>query len=101
MRLLTEALIKRFAEVGEQDIPNPIVVAHFFDPCGIADWFATAYYPKDNVIFGWAEIIPGGGEWGYTSIDELASFKGQLGIGIERDLYWKEKHASEVERIPK
>ncbi len=35
-------------------------------------------------------------EWGYTSLDELEAYKGPLGIGIERDLYWKEKKASEV-----
>ena len=101
MRLLTKALIKRFAEVGDQDIPDPIVVAHYFDPTGSADWFATAYYPEDNVIFGWAEVVPGCGEWGYSSIDELQSVKGPFGLGIERDLYWNEKRASEIERIPK
>ncbi len=99
MRLLTQALLKRFAEVGEQDVPDPIVVAHFFDPGGTGDWYATAYVPRDNVIFGWAEILPGCGEWGYSSIDELQSYKGPLGIGIERDLYWKEKRASEVKEI--
>jgi hypothetical protein len=93
MRLLTKALLKRFSEVGEQDIPNPIIVAHYFDPNGSADWYATAYDPETKSIFGWAEMIPGCGEWGYTSIDELSLTR------IERDLYWKEKRASEV--IPK
>jgi len=96
MRLMTETLLKRLAEVGEQDIPDPIVVAHFFNPCGSGDWYVTAYCPEDRVIFGWAEVIPGMGEWGYTSIDELQSLKGPFGIGIERDLYWKEKRASEA-----
>jgi hypothetical protein len=101
MRLLTKALIKRFAEVGGQDIPDPIVVTHFFDPCGSADWYVTAYVPEDNVIFGWVGIVPGCGEWGYTSIDELQSYKGHLSTGIERDLYWEEKRASEVDQISK
>jgi len=99
MRLMTDALIKRLAQLGDQDVPDPIIAAHFFDPCGSADWYVTAYYPEDNVIFGWAEIVPGMGEWGYTSVAELQSIKGPLGIGIERDLYWKERKASEVERI--
>jgi hypothetical protein len=99
MRLMTEALEKRFAEVGEQDIPNPIVVAHFFDPCGMANWFVTAYYPEDREIFGWAEVIPGGGEWGYSSLDELETYNGILNIGVERDLYWQEKRAKEVKEI--
>jgi hypothetical protein len=96
MKLLDEALLKRFVEVGKQDVQNPIVVAHFFNPCGAGNWYATSYDPQENVIFGWAEILPGGGEWGYTSIDELESYVGPFGIGIERDLYWDEKKASEV-----
>ena len=48
------------------------------------------------MFFGWAEIVPGGGEWGYFSLDELQSYKGPFGLGIERDLYWKEKQAGEV-----
>ena len=99
MRLLTKTLLKRFAKLGEQDIQDPIIVAHFFDPCGSGDWYATAYSPEDNLIFGWAEIVPGCGEWGYTSMDELQTYNGPLGIGVERDLYWREKRASEVERI--
>jgi hypothetical protein len=99
MRLMNEALLKRFAEVGEQDIPDPIVVAHFFNPIGAGVWYATAFDPEDNLIFGWAEVLPGCGEWGYTSIDELQSYIGPLGLGIERDLFWKEKRASKVKEI--
>ncbi len=99
MRLLTKTLLKRFARLGDQDIPDPIVVMHLFNPCGSGDWYVTAYIPEDNVIFGWAEVVPGCGEWGYTSIDELQSYKGPLGLGIERDLYWKERRASDVKQI--
>jgi hypothetical protein len=35
-------------------------------------------------------------EWGYFSLDELESYKGQFGLGIERDLYFGEKRASQV-----
>lgn len=98
MKLMTSELLRRFAKLGDQDVKDPIVVTHYFDPCGSGDWYVTAYYPKDNVIFGWAEIIPGMGEWGYTSLQELQAYKGPLGLGIERDLYWQEKHWSEVTR---
>ncbi len=96
MRLLTKTLLKRFAQVGEQDIPDPVIVTKFFDPCGIATWYATCYLPDEKLFFGWAEVVPGGGEWGYFSLNELQSYKGPLGLGIERDLYWKEQHAKEV-----
>ncbi len=36
---------------------------------------------------GWAKVTPSGGEWGNSPIEELESYKGPLGIGIERDLF--------------
>jgi hypothetical protein len=96
MRLLNKALLKRFAEVGKQDVPNPVIVAKFFDPCGSGTWYATCFIPEEKLFFGRAEILPGEGEWGYFSLEELESFKGRFGIGIERDLYWKEKRAGEI-----
>jgi hypothetical protein len=96
VRLLTKTLLRRFAKVGEQDVPNPIIVAKFFNPCGAGTWYATCYIPDERLFFGWAEIVLDGGEWGYFSLDELQAYKGPFGIGIERDLYWKEKQASEV-----
>jgi hypothetical protein len=101
MRLLDEGLKKRFAELGEQDVPDPIIVAHFFHPMSNADWYVTAYYPEDNTIFGWAEILPECGEWGYTSIGELESVKDKFGLGVERDLEWEEIPASRVSSIGK
>jgi len=35
-------------------------------------------------------------EWGYFSLDELASYRGRFGLGIERDLHFGERRASEV-----
>ena len=35
---------------------------------------------------------------GASRLDELQAYKGPLGIGIERDLYFGEKRASEVIR---
>ena len=98
MRLMTKALEKRFAEIGSQEgIKDPIIVAHFFNPTGAGDWYATEYDPKDRTIFGYASIFNDWkDEWGYTSLDELEAFKGRFGLGIERDLYWIEKGASEV-----
>jgi hypothetical protein len=79
MRLMTQTLEKRFAQVGSQrEESDPLIIAHYFNPTGAGDWYATEYDP------------------GYTSLDELEAFKGQFGLGIERDLYWHEKRASEV-----
>jgi hypothetical protein len=98
MKLMTKELEKRFAKVGCQEkVKDPIVIAHFFNPTGAGDWYATEYDPEDRVIFGYASIFGDwNDEWGYTSLDELEAYKGRFGLGIERDLYWTEKPASQV-----
>ena len=103
MKLLTKQLEKRFAQVGRQeDIKDPLVIAKFFNPAGAGTWYATEYDPDDRVFFGYASIFGGhNDEWGYFSLDELESYEGPFGIGIERDLYWTEQRASHVEIIAK
>jgi hypothetical protein len=88
MKLMTKALEARFAELGEQDTPDAIVVAKFFSPTSNWTWYATAYYPEDRLAFG---LVMGfERELGYFSIDELESVQGPLGIGIERDRHFRE-----------
>ena len=98
MKLMTKDLEARFAVVGSQDgVSDPLVIAHFFNPAGAGDWYATEYDPVDRILFGYVSIFRDwNDEWGYTSLDELETYKDQFGLGIERDLYWKEKRASEV-----
>jgi len=98
VRLLTSELEKRFAEIGSQEnVEDPIVVAKFFNPAGAGTWLGTEYDPKTGTFFGYVSIFGDWcDEWGYFSLDELAAFKGPLGIGIERDLYWEEKPFSQA-----
>lgn len=98
MRLMTKTLGKRFAEIGSQEhSDDPIIVAHYFNPTGAGDWYATEYDPIDRIIFGYASIFGDwNDEWGYTSLAELEAYMGRWGLGIERDLYWTEKKASDV-----
>jgi len=98
MKLLTSALLKRFKQVGSQEnVKDPIVICKFFNPAGAGTWFMTEYDPKTRIFFGYASIFGDhNDEWGSSSLDELESFKGQLGIGIERDRYFQETPASEV-----
>ena len=52
---------------------------------------------KDRIFFGYASIFGDwNDEWGYFSLDELESYRGRFGPGIERDLHFGEKHANEV-----
>ena len=98
MKLMTKTLEKRFAEVGSQEYEkDPLIIAKFFNPCGAGTWFATEYEPQRRVFFGYVSIFGDhNDEWGYFSLDELESYEGPFGVGIERDLYFGEKHFSEV-----
>ena len=98
MRLMTKELEKRFAKVGSQEsVKDPVIVAKFFNPQGAGTWYATEYDPKDKMFFGYVSIFGDwNDEWGPFSLEELESFKGQLGLGIERDVYWDEVRASTV-----
>ena len=98
MKLMTKKLEKRFAEVERQeDVEDPIVVAKFFNPTGAGTWYATEYDPKQKLFFGYVSIFGDHcDEWGYFSLEQLEEYTGRFGLGIERDLYWTERPASEV-----
>jgi len=98
MKLMTKELEARFKEVGSQeDNEDPIIIAKYFNPSGAGTWYATEYNPEERIFFGYVSIFGDlNDEWGYFSFDELESFKGQFGLGIERDLYFGEKRASEI-----
>ncbi len=100
MRLMTKELEKRFAQVGSQEfVQDPVIIAKFFNPSGAGTWYATEYDAKDRTFFGYVSIFGDwNDEWGYFSLQELESYKGPFGIGVERDLYWEETHASSVIR---
>ena len=98
MKLLTKELVKRFAQVGSQETEkDPIILAKFFNPTGAGTWYATEYDPGDRTFFGYVSIFGDwNDEWGSFSLDELESYRGKFGLGIERDLYFGEKQASQV-----
>jgi len=95
---MTIELEKRFLKVGSQEeVEDPVIVAKFFNPQGAGTWYATEYDPRDKMFFGYVSIFGDwNDEWGYFSLAELESYVGQLGLGIERDLYWEEVKASTV-----
>lgn len=97
MKLMTKELKKRFSAIGNQENnPNPIVIAKFFNPSGIGTWYATEYDPKDKIFFGYVSLFGDEcDEWGNFALEELESVRGALGLGIERDLYCGEKPISE------
>lgn len=103
MQLLTKEVLKRFAEVGNQDGQGDQakVIAKFFNPQGAGTWLATEFIPSEGVFFGFVSIYgdqSGCDELGYFSLAELESFRGRLGLGIERDRGFREKTLAEAKR---
>ena len=98
MKLMTKKLLERFAQVGSRaKEKDPLIIVKFFNPCGAGTWYATEYDPETRIFFGYVSIFGDwNDEWGSFALEELASYKGPLGIGIERDLTFGERRASEV-----
>lgn len=100
MTLLTKQLEARFKKVGSQEeVEDPIVIAKFFNPQGAGTWYCTEYNKDEEEAPGFFFCYVTGlgeDEWGYTSLEELESFRGRLGLGIERDLYFEEQPFSKL-----
>ena len=65
-------------------------VVKLFDPTGAATWLLTEIEPDDHsVAWGLCDLGMGFPEFGTVSLTELASIRGPLGLGIERDLHFE------------
>jgi hypothetical protein len=98
MKLLTPGILREFKNIGSQENENdPVVVAKFFNPQGAGTWYATEYNPEERVFFGYVSIFGDhNDEWGTFALEELESFRGCFGLGLERDIFFTPGHASEV-----
>jgi len=105
MKLITKELEKRFKEVGSQEntkLGEQIVIAKLFNPTGRGTWFLTEYDPETKIAFGFVSLFGDyNDEWGDFAVWELEEFKGQFGLGIERDIFFTEKKAKEIELVAK
>jgi hypothetical protein len=94
MKLLTKEIRKALPALGEtDDQTDPIAIVKFFNPTGIGTWWAVEFDPGSGIFFGKADL--GFSELGTFSLEELQSYKGPLGLGIERDLYFTPKPLSQ------
>jgi hypothetical protein len=97
MKLITKAIIERSRKLGAQDVADPIVIAKFFNPTGAGTWFLISYDDQQKVMFCYASLFNDyNNELGYKSIEELESFRGRFGLGIERDLHFEEMPLSQA-----
>ena|ERR1041385_2605772 len=89
--------LREVPTLGTQDkSDNPILFVKLFDPTGSWTWFLSEWNPRDqDSCFGLVHGFEK--EWGYISLAELAVVPGAMGIGIEIDMHWIPRRASEVD----
>ncbi|MBN1320748.1 MAG: DUF2958 domain-containing protein [Thermoleophilia bacterium] len=99
MLLPSELEAKVPALYSQENIDDPVIVAHYFNPAGQGDWYIYEGQREDDdfTMFGWGGVgDPEDYELGYSSLAEMAAVKGPLGIGIERDKFWQPAPLSQV-----
>jgi hypothetical protein len=96
MELMPEDIRARLLANGATpEETDHLPVVKYFDPCGAATWIITELIYAEGVgaepdmLFGLCDLGMGCPELGYVSLSELRSVTGRLGLGIERDLYFK------------
>ena len=98
MKLLTKAQREQLLDNGRRQAAvrgTPAEIDFFpvvklFDPCGAGTWLLTEIDPDDETVaWGLCDLGMGFPEFGTVSLNELAAVRGRLGLGIERDLYFK------------
>lgn len=104
MKLITKKLERRFKKVGYQgENLDPLVITKFFG--GNYTWYATEYYPKRRVFFGFIyNEAKNEGKWGYFSPEKtkitfslILNDKEYSYMGdVERDLWFDEKPFSKL-----
>lgn len=100
MKLITKTVEKLLPKIGStQNDQDPICKVKFFNPTGAGTWFAIEYDPDTKIAYGYVSIF---GDWndelGDFSIGELEEFKGQFGLGIERDIHFTPTPLSQIKK---
>ena len=92
MQLITSALREQLLANGARRDADHVPVLKLFNPVGAATWLITEMDPDENDhLFGLADLGLGFPELGGISLSELEAYRGPLGLGIERDLYFRPK----------
>lgn len=80
---------------SQEKIADPIVYIKFFNPLSNWTWYATEFDGEDT-FFGLVQGFEE--ELSYFSLTELQEYRGRLGVGIERDLYFRPTPLSKLRR---
>ena len=99
MKQITKAIREKLiANHKKQDGSKEFkAVLKLFNPTGAGTWYLSELNPETNVAFGLCHITDK--ELGYVDLNELANFRGQMGLGIERDKFFTPKTLKECENL--
>ena len=98
-QLMTKAIRKKLvANYDNQDGAKEFkAVLKLFNPTDAGTLYLSEMNPDTHVAFGLCLITEK--ELGYVDLNELANFKGQMGLGIERDRLFTPKTLKECENL--
>ena len=90
MKLFTKAQRERLLANGARRGADHVPVVRLFNPTGAGTWLLTELDAEEPEIgFGLADLGMGFPELGDISLREISQFRGLMGLGIERDLYFR------------
>ena len=97
MKLLTDELIKTLPPLySTENIKDPLIQCKFFTPDSSWSWYVLEFDKTNEIFFGYVCGLER--ELGYFSLSELESVKGQLGLGVERDISFKPTKLSVIKK---
>ena len=101
MMILTKAIKEKLIANHKKQIEGKThyefkAVLKLFNPTGIGTWYLSELNPENNNAFGLCCLQEE--EFGYVNLDELLGFKGQFGLGIERDRHFTPKTFDECQQ---
>lgn len=102
----------KFLPASARDIPaidddtegatdDIVIHLRYFANVGAAYWLVAQYDPETEIAWGFAEVIPGFGEWGSFSLRELRELlvvKSGFPVIVERDRMWTPTRFGDIPR---
>ena len=86
--LLPDDVREKLLEAGRLRGDDPWPVVKLFTPDAGCTWLLCELSEDRDMLFGLCDVGHGQPELGYVSLAELEELRGNLGLPIERDLYW-------------
>ena len=97
MKLLDDQLKARLPPLYAQEAAaEPIVYAKFFMPGSGWTWYVTEGSEQEGDFLFFGFVVGLESEFGYFLLSELESVRTQLGLQVERDLYFTEGKLTDV-----